>query len=138
METEIYIQPMELATPAVTNVPYGHTEQGSQPRAGDGGSHQSTMPSATALKRVSLLGSMGSTCLQSVSCSRAVFIQFTNANLSSSGVGGRKDQNKVMPGDSRPCGGTPQSLFQANQNPRLRSSSTPEGFHGFTDRHRYL
>lgn len=47
-------------------------------------SHQRTIPSPTDVKRESLLGSMGRTCRQSGSFSRAVLIQFTKAYRSSS------------------------------------------------------
>lgn len=47
-------------------------------------SHQSTIPSPTDVKRESVLGSMGRTCWQSGSFSRAVLIQFTKAYRSSS------------------------------------------------------
>lgn len=46
--------------------------------------HQRTIPSPTALNRESVFGSMGRTCWQSGSFSRAELIQFTKANLSSS------------------------------------------------------
>ena len=47
-------------------------------------SHQRTIPSPTDANRESVLGSMGRTCWQSGSFSRAVLIQFTKANRSSS------------------------------------------------------
>lgn len=53
-------------------------------RSGNRISHQSTIPSPTVVKRESVLGSMGRTCWQSGSFSRAVLIQFTKANRSSS------------------------------------------------------
>lgn len=46
--------------------------------------HQSTIPSPTALKRSSVFGFIGITCLQSGSFSKALFIQFTKAYFSSS------------------------------------------------------
>lgn len=46
--------------------------------------HQRTIPSPTAVNREFVFGSMGRTCWQSGSFSRAVLIQFTKANLSSS------------------------------------------------------
>ena len=46
--------------------------------------YQSTMPSPTALKRSLVLGSIGMTCRQSGSFSRALFIQLTKAYFSSS------------------------------------------------------
>lgn len=48
--------------------------------------HHKTIPSPTALKRSSVFGFMGMTCLQSWSFSKALLTQFTKAYFSSSGV----------------------------------------------------
>lgn len=61
-------------------------------------SYQSTIPSPTDVKRESVLGSMGRTCLQSGSFSRALLIQFTKANRSSS-----ESEHKYRLKAKQPC-----------------------------------
>lgn len=59
-------------------------QSGSSQQLGISGRYQRTIPSPTAVNRSLLAGSIGRTCLQSPSFSRALLIQLTKATFSSS------------------------------------------------------